>query len=115
MKEVVMWICVLIVPAIMILMGRFLAKNPPGDTNGMLGYRSKRSMRSKETWDFAQRYMGRTWIKAGLVMLVATVVVFALVRVNRPAFMLGITFTQIAVLLLSNLFTERALKAKFGN
>ena len=46
---------VLLIPGSMLLLGRSFAKNPPGEINGGYGYRTTRSMRNRETWDFAQR------------------------------------------------------------
>jgi len=46
----------LIVPAIMIGIGRIFVSHPPKKINGIYGYRTKRSMKNNETWRFAHHY-----------------------------------------------------------
>lgn len=71
--KLALWIfllaCNLIAPVVMIGFGRLFEKSPPGEINGMLGYRTSRSMKSQDAWDFAQRYMGKLWRKIGWTML----------------------------------------------
>ncbi|GMQ30248.1 hypothetical protein Aconfl_28910 [Algoriphagus confluentis] len=48
------WIPVATV-VIFILVGQMTKKFPPEEINGLNGYRSARSMRSQQAWDFAQK------------------------------------------------------------
>lgn len=42
-----------------IIAGFLLKQHPPRHINWLLGYRTKRAMRSQAHWDFAQRFAGR--------------------------------------------------------
>ena len=59
----------LLIPLLMVGLGKLLAKHPPKRINGIYGYRTKRSMKTQETWDFAHRYLGNLWFRLGLVLI----------------------------------------------
>ena len=59
----------LLIPAMMLLLGRRFLTKPPRTINGTYGYRTRRSMKSQAAWDFAHRTCGRLWSRLGLVML----------------------------------------------
>ena len=59
----------LLIPLAMIVIGRRFARKPPEKINEAFGYRTIRSMRSAESWDFAHRHFGRLWFLVGLVLL----------------------------------------------
>ena len=63
----------LVIPIIMILCGRMMWKHPPKSINGIIGYRTRRSMINSNTWQYAQEYCGRLWWKVGWVMLLPSV------------------------------------------
>lgn len=70
-----MFVCNLLIPAILILAGRMMWKHCPKKINGVLGYRTARSMKNMDTWKFAHEYCGRLWWKTGWIMLVPSVLV----------------------------------------
>ncbi|SFB35390.1 SdpI/YhfL protein family protein [Acetitomaculum ruminis DSM 5522] len=72
---IVMFICNMLIPLIMILCGYFMWKHPPKKINWAIGYRTKMSMKSKDTWKFAHDYCGRLWFKIGLILLIPTGIV----------------------------------------
>ena len=43
---------------------------PPKKINGLYGYRTTRSRKSQEAWDFAQRYSAKLMTVLGLVALI---------------------------------------------
>ena len=51
--------------------GLFLWKCPPKNINGLIGYRTKRSMQNQESWDFAQRYAGKVDVYKRQILMVA--------------------------------------------
>ena len=71
--KLAMWIfmlvCNLLIPATMIGFGRMFTKNPPREINSGFGYRTSRSMKNQETWDFAHEYCGRLWNKVGWALV----------------------------------------------
>ena len=66
-------ICDLLIPIVMILAGIIMWKHAPKQINGLLGYRTTRSMKNMDTWKFAHDHCGRLWWKIGLILLIATI------------------------------------------
>ena len=107
----------LIIPAAMIGCGRFLQKKPPKSINATFGYRTTRSMKSQEAWDFAQTYCGRLWVRLGLALLPLSVIPL-LVVLGRDMAVIGNTAIIVAAVQLipflgSIIPVERALKRTF--
>ena len=109
-----MFICDFIVPAAMILGGRMMWKHPPKDINGIVGYRTRRSMKNKETWKFAQEYCGRLWWKIGWLMSIPSALVhipFYGKSEGMVGILGGIVCTLECVVMISTIyFVEKALK-----
>jgi len=107
----------LIIPLCMLGIGHHFIKNHPGAINSGFGYRTTRSMKSVEAWQFAHRHIGNTWRKAGLIMLPLSVVAM-LFTLGKSVDFTGIYSCvlcgiQLVVMLVSIIPTERALKRKF--
>lgn len=107
----------LLIPGCMLYFGWRFQKKPPKKINSGYGYRSTRSMRSQEAWDFAQVYSGRFWFRAGQPTLVVSLV-WMFLLLGREIGMSGTSATvlmgfQILPLLAVIPATERALKQKF--
>lgn len=60
----------LLTGVIFALAGWILIKYPPKSINWFYGYRTKRSMKSQENWDFAQVFAGRQMIGSGTILFV---------------------------------------------
>ena len=108
---------VLITPVIMLGFGLVFLKDPPKSINAAYGYRTKRSMRSQDTWDFAHHYFGKLWLVCGLVSIPFSLVPILLV-VGESKRVISITGLivlgiQVIVLLATFIPTERALKKHF--
>jgi len=106
----------LLVPAVMLGFGHRFQKNPPKRINDLFGYRTRRSMRNWESWEYAHLVCGRFWWWAGWPALT-----FALVMMGRTvsapieemaeASVLVVAI-QMILLVLAIPWTERALKQK---
>ena len=48
-----MLICDMIIPIVMVIVGRIMWKHCPKHINGISGYRTTRSMKNMDTWKFA--------------------------------------------------------------
>lgn len=59
----------LLIPLVMLYFGRRFQRHPPGNINSFYGYRTTRSMKNQQTWDFAHRICGKIWFGVGAVML----------------------------------------------
>lgn len=107
----------LLIPAIMLGTGAWFCKHPPKTINWICGYRTSRSTKSQAAWDFAQRYMGRLWVRWGLGMLVVSVLwmlpSFGWAEDAASRWNTGLIVAQVVVLLLSILPVERQLARRF--
>ena len=68
----------LLIPVTMVFIGKRFQKKPPKEINGIYGYRTAMSMKSKETWEYAHHCCGKLWYVSGLVMLLPTVIALVL-------------------------------------
>ena len=112
-------ICDLLVPVIMLIAGRMMWKHCPKEINGLIGYRTTRSMKNMDTWKFAHEYCGKFWWKIGLIMVVPTILTHILFYHCDEA-TVGIVGGTIAaiqciIMLASIVLTEHALKMVFNN
>lgn len=112
-----MLLVILIMPLMMVGFGLLLMKNPPKKINSYYGYRTRRSVRSQETWDFAHYYFGKLWLVCGLVSLPISLVPLCLVlgKSEQVISVAGLIVLGIQTLLLlvAILLTERALMKNF--
>ena len=108
----------LLIPATMIGFGRMMEKKPPREINSIYGYRTKRSMKSQDTWDFAHEYCGRLWVKAGWALVPLAVLGQALTLLcpdvqSMCNWSLVPTTVETVVMAATIFPVERALKRNF--
>lgn len=112
-----MFFCNLLIPALFIVFGRMMWKNPPKTINSIMGYRTKRSMRNMDTWNFAHEYCGKLWWKIGWIILMPTILVqipFVHCSEDEIGIVGGIICTVQCIILIGSIYpTERALKKTF--
>ena len=110
-------ICNLMIPALMIVIGKVFIKNPPKTINGIYGYRTSRSRKNQDTWDFAHLYCGKLWWKIGWVMLPLAVIGMLPVIKKNDNIVGGVSAAVIMVECIAMFMTiflvERALAKKF--
>ncbi|MCM1263596.1 MAG: SdpI family protein [Bacillus sp. (in: Bacteria)] len=111
------FVCDLLIPVTMIIAGNMMWKHTPEKINGIIGYRTTRSMKNIDTWRFAQDYCGRLWWKIGWIMLLPSVVAhlpFYHGTEDTIGTVAAILCTIQCLILVSAIFpTERALKRTF--
>jgi uncharacterized membrane protein len=98
---------------IFLLATGFMHSFPPKEINYLYGYRTKRSMKSKESWDFAQHYSNVQMAKAALFMIVISFAGYLFPADNVALHLIGgliITLLGVAYMLVT---TERELKKRF--
>ena len=92
-------------------------KSSPKEINYIFGYRTNMSMKNKDTWDFAHKYIGKLWFYLGLILVPITVIPMLLVIGGNEdtISMVGsiICIVALVVLIVSIIPTERALKKTF--
>lgn len=108
----------LVIPLLMLLIGRVFIKNPPKSVNWVYGYRTTRSMQNQETWDFAHQECGKVWTRIGLISLpisVAASLPLLWMQGENAQGILScvIEGLQIIILLASIVPVEQALKKRF--
>ena len=107
----------LIIPLSMIFFGKRFMKNAPGQINMLFGYRTTRSTKNQDTWQFAHHFFGRLWYRSGLVLLPLTIAAMLLMFGKDENTVAGagglVCMAQIPVMLYAIVPTERALKKTF--
>ena len=110
-------ICNLMIPALMIVIGKVFIKNPPKTINGIYGYRTSRSRKNQDTWNFAHLFCGKLWWKIGWVMLPLAVISMLPVIKKNDNIVGGVSAAVIMVECIAMFMTiflvERALAKKF--
>ena len=112
-----MMLSILIVPLLMIGFGLLFIKKPPKRINALYGYRTRRSMRNQDTWDFAHQYCGKIWLVCGLLSILPSLIPIWLV-VGKSEHLISMTGSivlgiQVLLLLATLIPTERALNNNF--
>jgi len=107
----------MLVPGILISVGAWMRKHPPEEINWIIGYRTTRSMRTQESWDFANRYGGKLMVRAGWVTLIISAVVMLLVIFRSETVVSTVSVVLIICQLIPLLavipMVERELKKRF--
>lgn len=113
----IMLIFDLLIPSTMFGFGLLFMKRPPQKINGEFGYRTSRSMKNKDAWEFAHKYCGKIWCICGGIMIPATVIalLFVLKEAEGIVATVGgiVCVVQLVFLIGSIVPTERALKKNF--
>ena len=107
----------LLVPAVMLYFGwRFLNRSPK-KINALYGYRTSRSMKNQQTWDYAHQVCGKLWFRAGAVMLPLSLLAM-LPGLGKDTqalgiWLMGVVLVQVVVMIATIFPVEKALKQKF--
>lgn len=86
---------------------------PPKKINDLYGYRTKRSKKSQEAWEFAQNYANQQMLTIALINLLVGVLGLFLPLADALAVILSLSIMMVTLIWLF-WRTERALKNKFG-
>ena len=101
----------------MIGLGRYFQKKAPKEINAAFGYRTKRSMKNRDTWTFAHNYFGKLWHICGSILLLPSILVMLFV-IGKSEDAIGTAGGILCVIQMIFLVgpiwpTERALKHMF--
>ena len=107
----------LLIPGVMLYFGRRFLNKPPKTIHSVYGYRTRRSMKNQQTWDFAHQVCGKLWVRVGAVLLPLSLLAM-LPALGRDAEAVGIwcipvVGVQLAVIIGTIFPVEKALKRKF--
>ena len=112
-----MLIMTLALPITMIVLGRKYMTNPPREISSTSGYRSARSMKNRESWEYAHRVCGKKWFICGMILLPLAVIAM-LFFLGKPTETVGwaggvIVLIETIPMIASCVLTEAALKREF--
>ncbi|HOJ10770.1 MAG TPA: SdpI family protein [Clostridiales bacterium] len=111
--DIFFWITDLFIPATMISLGVIFKKWPIKKINMVCGYRTRRSMLSQETWDYANYRMGVLWLKWGIVLFAAVAISKIITPVEKEQLSIIHAGVELVALFASIPIIETELKQKF--
>ena len=107
----------LLFPVVMILFGTMFMKSAPKKIDYIFGYRTDMSMKNRDTWEFAHKYIGKLWFRFGLLLIPSTVIsmLFVISKTENIVGTVGLIvgFINTIVLIVPIFFTEKALNRTF--
>ena len=59
----------LLIPCMMFFIGLWMHRFPPKTINGIMGYRTRRSMANQRNWDYANTTTGKIWMIEAFILL----------------------------------------------
>jgi uncharacterized membrane protein len=99
---------------IFLVIASILYYYPPADIDSPIGYRTRRSTKNQEQWDFAQRFSSKRMIWGGLFLMVVSLTKLVFVfSVDTEGIIGLILVLWVTVYLI--VATELAIKRKFPN
>ena len=101
----------LLIGQLMLLISYIFAKYPPKKINDLYGYRTKRSMRNQDCWDFANRHSIRLMWKISLLTCVVQTI--GVILLDEGVALLTATIVLVTTLIFIVYLTEKALKNTF--
>ena len=102
-----------LVGLIFVIMSIVARKIPPSGINTLYGYRTRRSMKSQQQWDFAQEHSNTLMHRYGCLLILLGIVGYFTTFSN----MIGLILALFSIILASAAIiirTENALKENFG-
>lgn len=108
------WAVSLLLPFIVTAMGLVFRFRPPQKMNMVYGYRTVRSMASKEAWDAAHEIGGRAWLIVGPALIIVTVVSNLVLPLAPEVLMMALMAFDLVCMIAPIPYVEKRLKEKFG-
>lgn len=100
-------------PILMITIGVLWKNHPPKSINWAYGYRTSMSMKNDETWKCAHLHNAKIWRYSGFIWLIVSIVLMLLFRSDYERISEFIMLSGLAIIILSLIPTEIALRKKF--
>jgi uncharacterized membrane protein len=103
----------LLIPIIMITFGLIFKLKPPTKINFIYGYRTTRSMQSKQAWDYAHSRIGNLWLYIGIILFFLILISNYFVPIEKKYLSLIHICIGMIALIIGIPFVEKDLKEKF--
>jgi len=104
-------------PLIAICLGFAWRNSGPSGINNVWGYRTKLSMASQDTWNFAHKYFGKIMRLYGIIMLLLTLIYLPFFMKNNTNNMSNLLILvlciQFVLFIICFIRTEHILQVKF--
>jgi len=68
-------VMLLMLPATMTGIGLYWRKRPPKTINWAYGYRTSWSMKNKDTWVYAHKFVARLWVYMGVALIIISFII----------------------------------------
>lgn len=112
-----MTLCNFLMPVLMVVLGRIMAKHPPKSINSSYGYCTPMSRKNQDTWDFAQTCCGNLWWKIGWILMPFAIIAMIPV-IGKDIDTVGILAAIVAsvqgvIMILTIFIVERDLRKNF--
>ena len=112
-----LFICSLLIPIALILFVYLIWKKTPKEINSIYGYRTKRSTRNIDTWNYANKLCGKIMFIMGIIITIPTIIVEVLYygkELEAVSIVVNIIVGIQLILMLSMIpFVEYSLNKKF--
>ncbi|WP_188620832.1 SdpI family protein [Flavobacterium suaedae] len=102
----------LLVGIIFLITALILFKFPPKDINHLYGYRTSRSMKSQESWYFAQRYSAIRMVWLSIVLILFGIIDLFYLEGYEITMYVGLALMILGFIYII-ITTERELKKRF--
>lgn len=117
--QIFYFVILMLMPLMMIAIGGSWRKRPPKSINWIYGYRTTRSMKSQEAWEFAHKYVGELWFKLGIITIIISLIFLFILSFTNDAtaekMFVAWSLIQAILLIIPIIPTEIALKKNFDN
>ncbi len=107
------WLTDLLPPVTIMVLGLIYKFWPPKEINRISGYRTRKSMRSQKTWDYAQKRIADTCPPLGLTLFIVIILDKLFLSFKQEylsLFNVGLALLALIVLII---LIERELQEKF--
>ncbi len=101
-----MFLSNLLIPVLMIGLGLIYRSKKATKMSSYSGYRTKRSTKNLDTWNFAHQFYGRLLLKYGILMFFLTVMVMVLIDASDSKAMIIYGSILMVVLLIAFLYLK---------
>ena len=109
MHSTPVFLATLIASILFLLVGVWILIFPPKTINSLYGYRTKNSMKSQSSWDFAQRFSGWEIIRWGILLFNCSLVGLQYNLDKNLELIIGLSMF-VAVIIIFMVRTEQAIK-----
>lgn len=103
----------LIIPVTMIIFGLIFLYKPPKEINSLYGYRTKNSMKTIDTWNFAHLKCGKLFLIIGSILAVLILISKLFIPLPKEILSFIHSFLGVISLIITIPLVEKALKNYF--